>query len=64
MNALKPGQFLTNRKLSTVYQIFKEPIDEISRLCQRTKPSKRDTILLKDLPTLVNQIVKQPPPQI
>lgn len=50
------------RKSSTVYQIFKELLDEIARLCQRTKPSKRDTILLKDLPTLVNQIVNQPNP--
>ncbi len=41
---------------------FKELLDEIARLCQRTKPSKRDSILLKDLPTLVNQIVKQPNP--
>lgn len=48
------------RKSSTVYQIFKELLDEIARLCQRTKPSKRDTILLKDLPTLVNQIVNHP----
>lgn len=53
---------LLNRELSTVYQIFKELLDEIARLCQRTKPSKRDTILLKDLPTLVNQIVNQPTP--
>lgn len=51
---------LLNRKLSTVYQIFKELLDEIARLCQRTKPSKQDTILLKDLPTLVNQIVNHP----
>lgn len=52
------------RKSSTVYQIFKELLDGIALLCQRTKPSKRDTILLKDLPTLVKQIVKQPTPQI
>lgn len=52
------------RKSSTVYQIFKELLDDIALLCQRTKPSKRDTILLKDLPTLVKQIVKQPNPQI
>lgn len=52
------------RKSSIVYQIFKELLDDIALLCQRTKPSKRDTILLKDLPTLVKQIVKQPNPQI
>ncbi len=33
------------RKSSTVYQNFKELLDEIALLCQRTKPSKRDTIL-------------------
>ena len=53
---------LLNRKLSTVYQIFKELLDEIALLCTRTKPSNRDSVLLKDLPTLVNQIVKQPNP--
>ena len=52
------------RKSSTVYQIFKELLDDIALLCQRTELSNRDTFLLKDLPTLVNQIVKQPNPQI
>ena len=48
------------RKLSTVYQVFKELLDDIALLCQRTKPSNRDAILLKDLPTLLWQIVHQP----
>ena len=59
-------EFLFNellfRKSSTVYQIFKELLDDIALLCQRTELSNRDTILLKDLPTLVNQIVNQPNP--
>jgi hypothetical protein len=50
------------RKSSTVYQIFKELLDDIALLCQRTKPSNRDIVKLKDLPTLVNQIVNQPNP--
>ena len=43
-------------------QIFKELLDDIALLCQRTKPSNRDIVKLKDLPTLVNQIVNQPNP--
>jgi len=50
------------RKSSTVYQIFKEPLDDIVLLCQRTEPSNRDIVKLKDLPTLVWQIVNQPNP--
>lgn len=48
------------RKSSTVYQIFKELLDDIALLCQRTEPSNRDIVKLKDLPTLVWQIVNQP----
>lgn len=44
---------LLYRKLSTVYQVFKDPLDDIALLCQRTKPSNRDAVKLKDLPTLV-----------
>lgn len=50
------------RKSSTVYQIFKELLDDIDLLCQRTKPSNRDIVKLKDLPALVWQIVNQPNP--
>ncbi|MGN0902652.1 MAG: IS4 family transposase [Succinivibrio sp.] len=50
------------RKSSTVYQIFKELLDDIALSCQRTKPSNRDISKLKDLPTLVWQIVNQPNP--
>lgn len=48
------------RMSSTVYQIFKELLDDIALLCQRTEPSNRDIVKLKDLPTLVWQIVNQP----
>lgn len=37
-------------KSSTVYQIFKELLDDIALLCQRTEPSNRDIVKLKDLP--------------
>ena len=50
------------RKSSTVYQIFKDLLDDIALNCQRTKPSNRDISKLKDLPTLVWQIVNQPNP--
>ena len=40
--------------------IYKELFDEISTHCQRTMPSNRDRVLLKDLPLLVWQIVNQP----
>lgn len=50
---------LLYRKLSTVYQVFKELLDEMALLCKRTKASNRDRILMKDLPTLVWQIIKQ-----
>ena len=50
------------RKSSTVYQIFKELLDDIALLCQRSEPSNRDIVKLKDLPTLVWQIVNQPNP--
>ena len=53
---------LLYRKLSTVYQIFKELLDDIALLCQITKPSNRDAVKLKDLPTLVWQIINQPNP--
>ena len=53
---------LLNHKLSTVYQIFKELLDDIALLCQRSEPSNRDIVKLKDLPTLVWQIVNQPNP--
>ena len=53
---------LLYRKLSTVYQIFKELLDEITLLCQRTKPSNRDAVNLKDLPSLIWQIINQPNP--
>ena len=53
---------LLYRKLSTVYQIFKELLDDIALLCQRTKPSNRDAVKLKDLPTLVLQIINHPTP--
>lgn len=43
---------LLYRKLSTVYQVFKELLDDIALLCQRTKPSNRDAVKLKDLPTI------------
>ena len=48
------------RKSSTVYQIFKELLDDIALLCQRTERSNRDIVKLKDLPTLVWQIVNRP----
>lgn len=38
------------RKSSTVYQNFKELLDDIALLCQRTEPSNRDIVKLKDLP--------------
>lgn len=50
------------RKLYTVYQIFKELLDDIALLSQRTEPSNRDIVKLKDLPTLVWQIANQPNP--
>ncbi len=50
------------RKSSTVYQIFKELLDDIALLCQRSAPSNRDIVKLKDLPTFVNQIVNHPTP--
>lgn len=50
------------RKSSTVYQIFKELLDDIALLHQRSEPSNRDIVKLKDLPTLELQIVNQPPP--
>ena len=50
------------RKSSTVYQNFKELLDDIALLCQRSEPSNRDIVKLKDLPTLVWQIVNQPNP--
>ena len=53
---------LQSLKLSSIYQIFKELFDEISTHCQRTTPSNRDRVLLKDLPLLVWQIVNQPNP--
>ena len=53
---------LLYRKLSTVYQIFKELFDDIALLCQRTKPSNRNAVKLKDLPTLVWQIINHPTP--
>ena len=53
---------LQSLKLSSIYQIFKELFDEISMHCQRTTPSNRDRVLLKDLPLLVWQIVNQPNP--
>lgn len=43
-------------------KFFKELLDDIVLLCQRTKPSNRDIVKLKDLPTLVWQIVEQPNP--
>lgn len=49
------------RKPSTVYQIFKELLNDIALLCQRTEPSNRDIVKLKDLPSLELQIVNQPP---
>ena len=48
--------------ISDHLQIFKELFDEISTHCQRTTPSNRDRVLLKDLPLLVWQIVNQPNP--
>ena len=45
-----------------IVQIFKELLDDIALLCQRTKPSNRDAVKLKDLPTLVWQIINQPNP--
>ena len=42
--------------------IYKELLDDIALLCQRTKPSNRDAVKLKDLPTLVWQIINQPNP--
>lgn len=48
------------RKSSTVNQIFKELLNDIALLCQRTEPSNRDIVKLKDLPTLELQIVNQP----
>ncbi|MDD6067908.1 MAG: transposase, partial [Succinivibrio sp.] len=53
---------LQSLNLSSIYQIFKELFDEISMHCQRTTPSNRDRVLLKDLPLLVWQIVNQPNP--
>lgn len=57
MNALK-GLFkaLLFRKSSTGYQIFKELLDDIALLCQRSEPSNRDIVKLKDLTTLVCKI--------
>lgn len=48
------------RKSSTVYQIFKELLNDIALLYQRTEPSNRDIVKLKDLPTLELQIVTPP----
>ena len=45
-----------------MWAIYKELFDEISTHCQRTMPSNRDRVLLKDLPLLVWQIVNQPNP--
>lgn len=50
-------QSLQNKGLSTVYQIVKELLDDIALYCKRSKPSNRDSVLFKDLPMLLWQIV-------
>ena len=42
--------------------ICKDLLDDIALLCQRTKPSNREAVKLKDLPTLVWQIINHPNP--
>lgn len=42
--------------------MYKEFLDDIALLCQRTKPSNRDAVKLKDLTTLVWQIINHPNP--
>ena len=44
---------LLNKGLSTVYQIFKELLDDIALNARRSKPSNRDRVLIKDLPLLI-----------
>ena len=53
---------LLNKGSSTVYQIFKELLDDIALNARRSKPSNRDRVLLKDLPLLIWQIVNHPRP--
>jgi hypothetical protein len=53
---------LLNKGLSTVYQIFKELLDDIALNARRSKPSNRDRVLIKDLPLLIWQIVNHPRP--
>lgn len=50
-------QSLQNKGLSTVYQIVKKLLDDIALYCKRSKPSNRDSVLFKDLPMLLWQIV-------
>ena len=51
---------LAHKNRSTIYQVFKELLDDIALFCRRTEPSNRDRVLLKDLPLLIWQIVNQP----
>ena len=44
---------------SRIYQIFKELLDNIAQFTQRTKPSNRDTVLVKDLPLLLWQLANE-----
>ena len=53
---------LLNKGSSTVYQIFKELLDDIALNARRSKPSNRDRVLIKDLPLLIWQIVNHPRP--
>ena len=48
------------RNRSTIYQIFKEHLDQITLCCKWSKTSQRDQLLIKDLPLLLWQIVNQP----
>lgn len=53
---------LLSKGLSTVYQIFKELLDDIALNAKRSMPSNRDRVELKDLPLLIWEIVNHPRP--
>ncbi len=48
---------LITKGRSSISQIFKELVAEISQPCLRAKPSERDTLKLKDLPLLIRSIL-------
>ena len=54
-------QFLSFTKKTVFYERLKKVKDFISSNCQRTKPSARDALKLKDMILLVNSIIHNKP---